>query len=172
MFYFSHSAKDAVQYSVGSKSAGTISEAIESAFEELYQCYTFLYSAVFKPTNLESKAGAGYHMAFTQYNQQETKLKIPFFEQLHPFKINSISELQALPTFSYADMLLKLKQLTPHVFYYHHYEKALDLHFTKIFSPDFFSHMSLNKTLNIGSLYAKKLNITRENAYLVPLPFP
>ena len=172
MFYFADDGRDAVQYSVGSKSAISLPEALNSAFEELYQCYTFLYSAVFKPTNLENKAGAGYHMAFAEYNNQKTKLKIPFFDLTQPAKINTMDDLDALPIFSYQDILLKLKQLTPDIYYYHHYEKALQLHFTKIFSPDFFPHMSLNKPLNFHNLYAKKLKITADNAYLELLPFP
>jgi len=172
MFYFAHSSKDAVQYSVGSKSAKSLSEALSSAFEELYQCYTFLYSSVFKPTNLEHKPGAGYHMAFTDYNHQNTKSIIPYLNKLKPFKINTIAEIQALPIFSFQDMLQSLKKLTPNIYFYHFYEKALELHFTKIVSPDFFAHMSLNKALNLSNLYAKTLKITQENAYLEKLPFP
>lgn len=172
MFYFAHSAADAVQYSVGSKSAGSLSTALASAFEELYQCYTFLYSAVFKPTNLENKPGAGYHLAFTGYNTQKTKLIIPFLEHIKPFKINTFADINALPTIGFQDMLQTLKGLTPNIYFYYHYEKALGLHFTKIFSPDFFSHMSLNKALNLSNLYAQKLNITQDNAYLEKLPFP
>lgn len=172
MFYFSHSSADAVQYSVGSKSAASLSAALTSAFEELYQCYTFLYSAVFKPTNLENKPGAGYHQAFTAYNTAQTKLIIPFLEQIKAFKINTIADIDALPTFSFAEMLQVLKQLTPNIYFYYYYEKALQLHFTKIFSPDFFSHMSLNKALNLNNLYPQKLNITQDNAYLEKLPFP
>jgi hypothetical protein len=172
MFYFSHCSTDAVQYSVGSKSASSLSAALTSAFEELYQCYTFLYSAVFKPTNLENKPGAGYHLAFTTYNTANTKSIIPFLENIRAFKINTAADLLTLPTYSFQDMLLGLQQLTPNVYFYHYYEKSLQLHFTKIFSPDFFSHMSLNKALNLNNLYAQKLNITPDNAYLEKLPFP
>jgi hypothetical protein len=172
MFYFSHSSADAVQYSVGSKSAGSLSMALASAFEELYQCYTFLYGAVFKPTNLENKPGAGYHLAFTGYNTQKTKSIIPFLEQIRTFKINTIADIKALPTFNFQDMLSTLNELTPNIYFYYHHEKALQLHFTKLVSPDFFSHMSLNKALNLNNLYAQKLNITQDNAYLEKLPFP
>ena len=172
LFYFAHSSKDAVQYSVGSKSALSLYDAVASAFEELYQCYTFLYSSVFKPTNLENKAGAGYHLAFSDYNNQSTKSKIPFFDKIEAFTINTIEEIQALPVISYADILLDLKKITPNLYYYHYYEKSLQMHFTKIFSPDFFPHMSLNKRLNLENVYARKLAITPENAYLELLPFP
>ena len=172
MFYFSHNPKDAVQYSVGSKSAVSLADALIAALEELYQCYSFLYNAAFKPTNLEHKAGAGYHMVFAGYNNQETKLKIPFFNEHRAFRINTMDDINALPIMSYQDMLLGIKKITPNLYYYHHYEKALQLHFTKIFSPDFFSHMSINKPMNFNHLYAKKLNITKENAYTEMLPFP
>ena len=172
MFYFAHSTKDAVQYSVGSKTSTSLAEALCSAFEELYQCYTFLYSAVFKPTNLEHKAGAGYHMAFSSYNTPNTRLIIPFLENPQPFKINTIEEVQAQPEFSLQQFLESLGSLTPNIYYYHYYEEALRLHFTKILSPDFFAHMSLNKPLNLNNVYAKHLNITQEKAYLEKLPFP
>ena len=172
MFYFAHSSKDAVQYSVGSKSATSLSAALTSAFEELYQCYTFLYSAVFKPTNLEHKPGAGYHMAFIDYNHKKTKLIIPYLNKPEPFKINTIADINVLPVFSFQDMLQSLKALTPNIYFYHFYEKALGLNFTKIVSPDFFAHMSLNKPLNLDNLYAKTLKITQKNAYLEKLPFP
>jgi hypothetical protein len=68
--------------------------------------------------------------------------------------------------------LQSLKILTPNIYFYHFYEKALQLHFTKIVSPDFFAHMSLNKALNLNNLYAKTLKISKENAYLEKLPFP
>ena len=172
MFYFAHSAKDAVQYCVGSKTSISLADALSSAFEELYQCYTFLYSAVFKPTNLEHKAGAGYHMAFSNYNTPKTKLIIPFIETPQPFKINTIEDVHTSPIFNFEQILDSLKSLSTHIFYYHYYEKALQLHFTKIISPDFFAHMSLNKALNLNNVYAKHLNITQENAYLEKLPFP
>jgi len=172
MFYFAHSSEDAVQYSVSSKSGGSMAQTLASAFEELYQSYTFLYGSVYKPTNLEHKAGTGYHMAFTQYNNQNTKLKIPFIQDMRPFQINTVEDINALPVVTYEDMLHSLKAITANVYYYHYYDEALELHFTKIFSPDFFAHMSLDKGLNFNSIYANTLNITAENAYMEMLPFP
>ncbi|MDI1352371.1 MAG: YcaO-like family protein, partial [bacterium] len=172
MFYFAHSSEDAVQYSVGSKSGVSMADTLASAFEELYQSYTFLYSSVFKPTNLENKAGTGYHMAFTQYNNQNTRLRIPFFQDMRPFQINTVEEINALPVLTYEQMLRTINAISANVHYYHYYDEALELHFTKIFSPDFFAHMSLEKRLNFNSLYANKLDITAKNAYLEMLPFP
>ena len=172
MFYFAQSSCDAVQYAVGAKSGISMIDALNGALAELYQCYTFLYSAAFKPTNLEHKAGSGYHQAFTYCNRRDTKSKIPFFDQSLDFKINTLADIQQMPKISYADILLKINQITSSVYYYHFYEKSLQLHFTKIFSPDFFAHMSLDKSFNINNLYANSLNISSENAYLEPLPFP
>ncbi|WP_131782791.1 YcaO-like family protein [Legionella gresilensis] len=172
MFYFAHSTHDAVQYSVGSKSSTSLDSALNSAFEELYQCYTFLYNAAFKDSHLENKAGANYHMAFIQYNNQQTRSKIPFFKAMNTFQINNKTDIDNLPQFTYEDMLVELKDLSPNIYYYHFFEETLGLHFTKIVSPDFFAHMALNKSLNLQCLYAKKLKIDPDNAYLESLPFP
>jgi ribosomal protein S12 methylthiotransferase accessory factor YcaO len=172
MFYFSHCSKDAVQYTVGAKTACSLADALTGAFEELYQCYTYLYNAVFKPTNLEHKAGAGYHMAFTDYNHPKTRDIIPFLKAMQAFTINTLDDVLAQPIFNFEQLLESLKTLTPHIYYYHTSEPALGLHFTKIISPDFFAHMSLNKPLNMNNAYAKQLHITPDNAYLEKLPFP
>ncbi|MDI9817797.1 MULTISPECIES: YcaO-like family protein [unclassified Legionella] len=172
MFYFAQSPEDAVQYSVGCKTAGSLSDAICSAFEELYQCYTFLYGSVFKETNLENKAGTGYHMAFVQYNHQETKSRIPYFNKASTHLIHTKEDIDCLPQFSYNRMLEELKHISTDIYYYHYFEQGLGLHFTKILSPDFFAHMSLNKPLNLQCRYARVLNIDPGQAYLEMLPFP
>ena len=68
MFYFSDCDKDMVQYAIGSKSGLSLTEALQGTFEELYQCYTFLYNMESTTNQLENKAGSGYHLAFQQYN--------------------------------------------------------------------------------------------------------
>lgn len=172
MFYFSHSDQEAVQYAVGSKSGESLIGVLKSAFEELYQCYSFLYSAVFKPTNLEHKAGAGYHLAFLDYNTIQTKAIIPFLHSTTGYDLNNLSDIYALPNITYNDMLASIQQLTTAMYYYHYNDKALGLHFTKIISPDFFAHMALDKPLNLTNFYAQQLTISPDNAYLTKLPFP
>lgn len=171
MFYFSHSEKDIVQYSIGSSSGLTLPEALTSALEELYQCYTFLYNTE-SSSGLENKAGSGYHLSFQQCNHQGNKEIIPFIQQSLPYTIQTASDVYALKKYTYEEVLSELSNISRDIFYYHHHEKALNLHFTKIMSPDFFAHMSLNKTLNFNNTYAKKLKITPENAYLHKIPFP
>lgn len=171
MFYFSASKKDKVQYSVGSSSGLSLMDALTSALEELYQCYTFLYNME-SSGGLENKAGSGYHVSFQKCNRLDTRATIPFFQQLTPFKINTADELRALKIFTQQEILAQLSAFSTDIFYYHHYEQALNLHFTKIMSPDFFAHMSLHKPLNLANPYAKKLGITRENAYWEKIPFP
>lgn len=172
IFYFAHSAEDIVQYAVGSKSGLSLDEAINSAFDELYQTYTMLYQTKSSAHQFENKAGSSYHAMFPRFNTQKTKELIPYFDGLAEHKINTRSELKALPVFSFKEVLVKLKEFSPDVFFYHYYEPAIKLHFTKILSYDFFAHMSLGKQLRLDGLYAKKLNITADNAYLEPLPFP
>lgn len=172
IFYFSHSSKDVVQYAVGSKSGLSLREAINSAFDELYQTYSMLYLTNSSSKQFENKAGSDYHAQFPQFNTIKTKEIIPYFSPTSEHKINTRSDLEALPTFSLNETLLLLQEISNDVFFYHHYEKALKLHFTKIISFDFFAHMSLGKKLSLNVLYAKKLNINERNAYLTPLPFP
>lgn len=172
IFYFAHCSEDIVQYAVGSKSGLSLSEAINSAFDELYQTYTMLYQTNSSSRQFENKAGASYHMSFPQFNTRETQHIIPYFNQRTGHDINSLDDLTSLPQITLSDALLSLKQISTDIFYYHHYEKDLKLHFTKILSYDFFAHMSLKNDLSLEGIYAKKLNITQENAYLAPLPFP
>jgi hypothetical protein len=171
MFYFSHSEKDVVQYSVGSSSGLSLNEALTAALEELYQCYTFLYNTE-ASVGLENKAGAGYHLSFQQCNHQATKAIIPFIQEALVYKIHKIHDINTLKVFTYDEILTELANLSESIYYYYFYEKQLGLHFIKIMSPDFFSHMSLKNSLNIDNIYAKKLNITSDNAYLEKIPFP
>lgn len=172
MFYFSKSKKDVVQYATGCKTSTSLAMAVSGAFEELYQCYTFLYSTAFKTTNLGDKAGSGYHQEFISYNNQNTRSLIPFLDKRTEFDIQTVEEVYAFSKTNYEGLLASLKEISSELFYYHFYEKSLKLHFVKIFSPDFFSHMSLNQDLNINNVFAKKMGITKENAYLHRLPFP
>jgi hypothetical protein len=171
MFYFSHTDKDKVQYSVGSSSGLSLTEALTSSLEELYQCYSFLYNAECS-NGLDSKVGSGYHLSFQQCNHRSIKEKIPFLQQSVPLKIQTLNDILSLRKFTYEEILSELATLSTDIFYYHCYEKALNLHFTKIMSPDFFAHMSLNKLINFDHTYAKQLNITKQNAYLEKIPFP
>lgn len=171
MFYFSHSEKDVVQYSVGSSSGLSLNEALTAALEELYQCYTFLYNTE-ASVGLENKAGAGYHLSFQQCNHQATKNVIPFIQKDLVYKVRTIQDVKNLKVFTYDEILVDLARLSESIYYYYFYEKQLGLHFIKIMSPDFFSHMSIKNSLNIDNIYAKKLNITSENAYLEKIPFP
>jgi hypothetical protein len=172
IFYFAHSKQDIVQYAVGSKSGLSLGEAINSAFDELYQTYSMLYLTNSSSKQFENKAGSDYHAQFPQFNTTKTKNIIPYFSNTNEHKINNKSELLALPTFSFEETLHLLQKLSNDVFFYHYYEQSLQLHFTKILSFDFFAHMALGKKLNLDVLYAKKLNINEQNAYMTPLPFP
>lgn len=172
MFYFSNSEKDIVQYATGCKTSTSLAKALAGAFEELYQCYTFLYSSAFKSTNLIDKAGSGYHQAFTAFNNQNTRSIIPYLNDSNDFDIQTRADVHAFSTTNYHELLNSLKQTSSDIFFYHFYEEPLKLHFVKIFSPDFFSHMSLTHDLNINNAYAKKIGITMDNAYLQALPFP
>lgn len=171
MFYFAHSEHDLVKYSIGSSSGLTLQEALCSSLEELYQCYSFLYNAE-SSEGLENKAGAGYHLEFQKCNNMAVRDTIPFMNNLTPCSINSIADLENAKKYTYQEVLEELKQLSTDIYYYHAYDKSLNLHYTKIMSPDFFAHMSLNNNLNITNKYAGKLNITHDNAFLGKIPFP
>lgn len=172
MFYFSQSEKDLVQYSVGSKSALSLADALCSALEELYQCYTFLYNMESTSSQLENKAGSGYHVAFQRCNTRQTREQIPFLHQNIPIKIKTVEDLQALKVYTDEEILSELAKISQDIYYYQQYDDALKLYYTKILSPDFFAHMSLAHPLNFECLYAKTLNISREQAYMEKIPFP
>lgn len=171
LFYFADCDKDPVQYSIGASTGLSLAEALRSAFEELYQCYTFLYTMECS-RGLENKAGAGYHLSFQACNNVDTKNTIPFLKQPVAVKINTLDELRAAKVFSYTEIINELANLSRDIFYYHGYDASLKLHITKILSPDFFPHMSLTNLHHFDHPYAKKLGITRENAYLCKVPFP
>lgn len=171
IFYFSHSKDDLVQYSIGSSSGLTLEEALLSSFEELYQCYSFLYNTE-SSEGLEEKAGAGYHLEFQKCNHQSIRETIPFMHNIRPYQINSLHDLQHVKKYTYKEILDELSSISHDIYYYHAYDKSLKLHYTKILSPDFFSHMSLNNKLNIENKYAKRLKITSDNAFMGKIPFP
>jgi len=171
MFYFSKSEADLVKYSIGSSSGLSLEEALLSSFEELYQCYSFLYNAECS-AGLEDKAGAGYHLAFQNCNRLSIQETIPFMQAIKPYAVNSLDCLKQLKKYSYEEVLSELKQISEDIFYYHAYDSSLELHYTKIVSPDFFVHMSLTNHLNINNRYANRLGITTENAFLGKIPFP
>lgn len=171
IFYFSHSKNDLVQYSIGSSSGLTLEQALLSAFEELYQCYSFLYNAE-SSEGLEDKAGAGYHLEFQKCNRASIRETIPFMQDVRAYQINSLQDLQAVRKYSYDELLAELSVISSDIYYYHAYDDSLKLHYTKIMSPDFFAHMSLTNKLNIENNYAKQLHITAENAFMGKIPFP
>lgn len=171
MFYFAHSPKDTVHYSIGSSAGLTLSAALTSSLEELYQCYSFLYNTE-SSSGLENKAGAGYHLSFQQCNRRDIRETIPFFNQHDTFRINSKDDVLNSRVFSLAEVRQKLGDISEDIYYYHHYEQGLDRHFTKIMSPDFFAHMAIHKHLNFDNRYAQLLNINKNNAYLEKIPFP
>jgi len=170
MFYFSHSASDIVQYSVGSSSGSNIKDCLNSALIELYQCYSFLYNTECS-SGLADKAGSTYHLKFQQCNNLETKDKIPFFKQTSKPSIDTIEDLNNLKKYNVDEMLEQLKLFSENIFYYQTYDKSLKLHFTKIMSPDYFPHMPL-KYLEFNNKFAKSFGLTKENAYLMDIPFP
>lgn len=171
LLYFAASSDDTVQYSIGSSSGLTLQEALLSAFEELYQCYSFLYNAE-SSEGLENKAGAGYHLAFQQCNRRDIRQTIPFMQDIRDYQINTLSELRAVKQFTYDEVLQDLAKMSLDIYYYHAYDRSLQLHYTKVMSPDFFAHMSLNNSLNVENKYAQSLGITKENAFLGKIPFP
>jgi hypothetical protein len=171
MFYFANSPKDMVQYSIGSSCGLTLEESLTSSLEELYQCYSFLYNTECS-VGLENKAGSGYHLSFQQCNHAGVKDVIPFIHQNNSTLINTADDVINAKQYTYEEILIGLKELSNDIYYYHHFEPSLDLHFIKILSPDFFAHMSLNDTLNVTNAYAHKLGITKESGYWVKIPFP
>lgn len=171
MLYFSQSSDDMVKYSIGSSSGLSLEEAIRSSFEELYQCYTFLYSSE-SSSGLENKAGSNYHMAFKKCNRLDIRDTIPFMQDLRPHLINTLADLKQAKKYSYQEMLDELSKISSDIYYYHQYDASQGLHHTKIFSPDFFVHMSLNSQLNVENKYAQLLNIKRETAFMGTIPFP
>ncbi|KTD31051.1 YcaO-like family protein [Legionella moravica] len=171
MFYFASSDADMVQYSIGSSSGLTLEEALLSSFEELYQCYSFLYNME-SSVGLENKAGSGYHLEFQKCNTRTIRETIPFMNQVKPCTINSIQDLNQVRRYTTEELLAELQDISRDIYYYHAHDKALGLHFTKILSPDFFTHMSLNNNLNIQNKYARLLNITQQNAFMGKIPFP
>ncbi|CAM2961912.1 YcaO-like family protein [Legionella worsleiensis] len=173
IFYFSKSAKDIVQYSVGAGAGFSLQSALNSAFEELWQCYTFQYSSE-HTVSLEDKAGSEYHLNFQQCNRLDTKNDIPFFNEIvnRTFDIDSIADLQKHPTFNLAEVISGLSRISQYIYYYHHVEPCTQMHYTKVISPDFFSHMSVDKKLNYDNAYAKTLGLSYDTAYKATIPFP
>ncbi len=173
IFYFADCQNDRVQYSIGSSSGLTLAEALNSALEELYQCYSFLYNTE-SFVGLENKAGAGYHLAFQQCNRSNIKETIPFLNNVTAgiYDINTWAQIENLKEYHYDEVIAELKNLSSDIFYYHFFDESTKLHHTKVLSPDFFAHMALNDALNIDNTYAKKLGITKENAFLGKIPFP
>lgn len=171
MYYFAKSPRDSVQYTIGSSSGLTLQEALTSALVELYQCYAYLYNTE-SSAGLENKAGSAYHLKFQQCNHQGTRDIIPFMQQASDnYKINSLDDILAADIYTFEQVKHQLQQFSSDIYYYHHYEQALDLHFTKLFGLDYFFHMSLH-AINFDNAFAKQAGITRENAYTHPIPFP
>lgn len=172
LFYFADSKKDTVRYAVGAKSALCLKTALNGALEELYQCYAFLYNGESTKNQLANKAGSGYHVAFQQFNRDETKNIIPFLTIKPQETINDISALNAMPQVTTEAALGALGAISKNIYYYHEYDPALGLHFTKVLSPAFFAHMSLHRRLNFDNDYAKHLKLDKDKIYTARLPFP
>lgn len=171
MFYLSNTSRDIVKYSIGSSSDVSLQKALISSFEELWQCYLFQYNS--ENTKLmEEKSGSGYHLKFMECNNLDTYKIIPFIAQGFEPDSGTISEanIHDFEVFTYDRAVEKLAEISKDIYYYHGYDEALKLHFTKIISYDFFTHMSLDQALNLNNKYAQACNI--KDPYLVRIPFP
>jgi ribosomal protein S12 methylthiotransferase accessory factor YcaO len=173
MFYFARSKDDMVQYSVGSSAGMSLAEALNSSFEELWQCYLFQYNAE-NSKGLEDRSGSGYHLSFQKCNHAGIRDIIPFLSKDSDicYEIDTIDDIKQKPIYSFDQVVSELADISSDIFYYHHYEAALGLHYSKIVSPDFFAHMALEQRLNLINNYSQSLNITKENAYVEKIPFP
>lgn len=171
IFYLSQCEEDLVQYSVGSSAGLTLEDSLKGSFEELWQCYLFQYNAE-NSKGLEDRSGSGYHLSFQKCNHAEIKYVIPFINQDIVPKITTAQEIYAQPHVTFKQAVNSLGEISEEIYYYHHYDSILGLHFSKIISPDFFSHMALEQRLNLINAYSKTLGITKENAYMEKIPFP
>lgn len=173
IFYFSQSAQDFVQYSVGASAALSLQKALTSALEELWQCYTFQYN-VENTHLLEEKAGSDYHLNFQQCNHLGVKDIIPFMDKLpnQSMDIKTKLDLKQHPSFRFEEALSVLMNISSEIYYYHCYDPCTKIHYTKILSPDFFMHMAVDKRLNFNSAYARRLSLSPETAYRERIPFP
>lgn len=173
IFYFSKSHEDLVQYSVGSSAGLTLEESLKGSFEELWQCYLFQYNAE-NSRGLEDRAGTGYHLSFQKCNHAGIRDIIPFVQDSlsRQYAISSHEAILDLKVYTFDDVVSELSDISSHIYYYHHFEQALNLHFSKIVSPDFFVHMALEQPLNLVNAYSQALGINRENAYVEKIPFP
>ena len=170
MFYFAKSPKDSVQYSIGSSSGLSLEEALTSALVELYQCYTFLYNTE-SSKGLEDKAGSGYHLKFQQCNHQGSREVIPFLSLNLNYQIDTVEDVVSAKKFEFNDVVAELAEFSRDIYYYHHHEPTLNLHFSKLIALDYFPHMDIQR-VSVDNAYAKSLGINRDNAYTAPIPFP
>lgn len=173
IFYFSKSKQDLVQYSVGGSAGFSLVEALNSALEELWQCFTFQYN-VKNAASLEDKAGSAYHLNFQQCNHVDTKKIIPFLKnsRTDTFKLNTAEEITQLKSFTFEEIINTLAGISTEIYYYHHHDPYMGVHYSKIVSPDFFIHMDVEKPINLNNAYAKTIRLTKENAYRIKIPFP
>lgn len=173
IFYFSKSAKDLVQYSVGSNADLSLKNAIVCALEELWQCYNFQYNTE-SSFSLPDKAGSDYHLHFQQCNNLSVKNLIPFFDKLDSstFDMNSLEDIEEMPSYSYNRAIIELGNISCDIYCYEQFDPILNIYYSKIVSPDFFMHMSVDKPLNFDNAYAQTLGVNRSNAYKEKIPFP
>ncbi|MFO1257570.1 MAG: YcaO-like family protein [Gammaproteobacteria bacterium] len=173
IFYFSKCRQDLVQYSVGSSAGLTLEDSLNGSFEELWQCYLFQYNAE-NSRGLEDRAGTGYHLSFQKCNHAGIRDIIPFVQDgaSRQYTVSNYHQVTKLKTYTFDSVVSELADISSNIFYYHHFERALNLHFSKIVSPDFFVHMALEQPLNLVNAYSQAVGINRENAYTEKIPFP
>jgi hypothetical protein len=170
IFYFAHSLRDCVQYSVGMAADFLPEAAIARAINELWQSYTFMYLNADNPEQLDQRYQ--YLNALLNFNSSATRDIIPFIQQS---SINlSMSDYLSAKRFSEKECLKKLRIISPDIFAYQtiNYFFGKKFFFCKILSADFFLHMGIKMPLNLQNSYAKMLslpaNLSLENA----IPFP
>lgn len=171
--FFSSDARDKVQYVIGVATAESLTEALRSALMELWQDYIYIYcykiySTPDSASDFLLYAGDTYHMSHFQDNTLETKKRIPYFDRATKKSI----DLSECRHFSSDEMLINLKSISSTIYEYRHADRYENLYYTRILSPDFYLHMSIDKPLNFVNSFSKKLGIDFLPEDRERIPFP
>ena len=124
IMYFANDERDKVQYSIGVAYDLDISKALYSALMELWQDYIYLYSVETHENIFSKNALLTYNYQHINDNSRATR-KLINFSALSSEVLDSISALRNLKSASWDELLQRCYEISPHFYYYHHYDKVL-----------------------------------------------
>lgn len=161
-----------VQYLVATAASASLSVALQSAMEELWQGYCFMLNYMSHPERVQSQ-GDRYIRHFVQCNHPQTvETFAAWNQQRHALLDLDFSEDPK--DHSFTQNIEKLRPWTDNLFAYSFQQLrgSSAVYYSKVFSTDFFPFMAVDKLPADIPVLSRHHIYRHRFSHIAPLPFP